>query len=202
MEPKEIININITLLFSEPLNHLLITFKDLFELFSIGDEKLDQHSFIEAPGLKILIFPNRQKEIVFEMNRVLINDKSKKEPQNSEIVDDLEKILQKNKMIDKEKIIAFGFNYDIIGTTEKEKFEDFISSKIIEAVSNIKSAGINLFFEKNNSRRSLQITPLPEANQFLIHLNVHYQQRFEELNTIKTKLIQDFNDFLNLIKKI
>jgi len=202
MEYKEILNTNITLLFSEPLNHLLITLKDLIDLFKIGDEKLDQHSFIEAPGLKVLIFPNRQKELIFEANRILINDKSKKEPQNSEIVDYLEKILRKNKMVDRNKIIAYGFNCDIIGTLEKGKVEDFISSKVKEAVENIKSAGINLVFEKNSSRQTLQITPLPTANHFLIHLNVHYQQSLDELGIIKEKLNNNFIDSLNLIKKI
>ena len=202
MEYKEILNTNITLLFSEPLNHLLITFKDLVDLFKIGDEKLDQHSFIEAPGLKVLIFPNRQKELIFEANRILINDKSKKEPQNSEVVDYLEKILQKNKMVDRNKIIAYGFNYDIIGTSEKGKVEDFISSKIKEAVENIKSAGVNLVFEKDTSRQVLQITPHATPNQFLIHLNIHYQRPLEELITIKEKLNNDFINFLELIKKI
>jgi hypothetical protein len=202
MEFKEIKQLNITLLFSEPLNHLLITFNDLLDLFKVGDERLDQHSFIEAPGLKVLIFPNRQREIVFEANRVLINDKSKKEPQNSEVVEDLKKILQKNKMVDRNKIIAYGFNYDIVGTSEKEKVEDFISSKIIDATKNIKSAGVNLVFEKDTSRQTLQIRPLPMANQYLINLNVHYQQPLGELTAIKQKLNDDLTNLLNLIKKI
>ncbi len=105
-------------------------------------------------------------------------------------------------MVDRNKIIAHGFNYDIIGTSGKEKVEDFISSKITEVVKNIKSAGVNLVFEKDISRQTLQITPLPTANQFLIHLNIHYQRPLEELITIKGKLNKDFINFSELIKKI
>lgn len=52
MKPQEIINKNITILFSEPLNHLLISPTELINSFKIGDEKLDRHTFIEAPVLK------------------------------------------------------------------------------------------------------------------------------------------------------
>lgn len=201
MELKEIKQLNITVLFSEPLNHLLIPFKDIFELFKTGDPHLDQHSFIEAPGLKVLIFINRQKEIVFEANRILIIDKSKKEPKEVEIIADLEKIFEKG-LADKEKISAYGFNYDIIGLSTKIKYTDLIGSKINSIIENIKMAGIKVNFDENNSKQILEITPIGPESQFLIHLNVHYQQSLEDIEKVKEKFTRDFVNFINLVEKI
>jgi len=92
MKIEAIKNINITISFSSSLNHLLISQKDLLELFKTGDPQKDLHTFIEAPGLKVLIFPNRQKDIVFEANRVLVNEKTGVRPEESKIIDNFQKI--------------------------------------------------------------------------------------------------------------
>lgn len=76
MKIETIKNVNIAVLFSEPLNHLLISQKGLLDLFKTRDQQKNQHTFVEAPCLKVLIFPNLKKEVVFEWVRVLVNDKS------------------------------------------------------------------------------------------------------------------------------
>ena len=202
MKLQEIINKNITLLFSEPLNHLLISPTELINLFKIGDEKLDRHTLIEAPGLKVLVFPNRQKEIAFESNRLLISDKTKEDVSQSEIFDYLEKIVEKNRMVDKNKISAYGFNFDVIALSEKGKLEDFINPEIIGVFSKIKSAGIKFFFEKESSLQDFQITPTPLENQFLIRANFHYAGVLEEKEKIKEKFLKDFNELFKLIENL
>lgn len=91
MNIESVKNINITLLFSSPLNHLLISQSDLLNKFKSEDADDNQHSFIGAPGLKILLFPKKQKEIVFEPTRILLNDKTGIAVENTEVVDDLQK---------------------------------------------------------------------------------------------------------------
>jgi len=202
MKPQEIINKNITILFSEPLNHLLISPTELINLFKIGDEKLDRHTFIEAPGLKVLVFPNRQKEIIFESNRLLINDKTKEEVSKSEIFDYLEKIIEKNRMVDKNKISAYGFNFDVIASSEKGKLKDFINPEITGVFSKVKSIGIKLFFEKESLLQNFQITPTLLENQFLIQVNFHYPGVLEEKEKIREKFLDDFNKLIKLVENL
>lgn len=78
MKIESVKNLNITLLFSAPLNHNLVSQQELFGSFKTDDPKDDLNSFIAAPGIRALIFPNRQKEIIFEANRILINEKTGK----------------------------------------------------------------------------------------------------------------------------
>lgn len=201
MKFQEILNKNITILFSEPLNYLLISPTDLINLFKTGDEKLDRHTFIEAPGLKVLVFPNRQKEIVFEANRLLINDKTREDPTKSEIFDYLEKIIEKNKMIDKNKISAYGFNFDVIVSSEK-RLKDFINPEIMGVFNNIKSVGIQLSFGKESLIQNFQIIPTPVENQFIICVNFNYSGILEEKEKIKEKFVKNFEKLIELIEKL
>jgi len=117
MKIEAIKNINITVLFSAPINHLLVSQEELLNLFKSGDQQRDQHNFIEAPGLKVVAFPNLKKDIVFEASRFLINDKNEV-IEKTQIIDDLQKIINSS-MIEKDKIIAYGFNYDTIVYPQK-----------------------------------------------------------------------------------
>jgi hypothetical protein len=200
MKAKDIKQVNITVIFSESLNHLLIPNMDLFELFKTSDEKLDKHTFLEAPGLKVLVLVNRQKEIIFEANRILINDKSKREPSKSEVVDDLEKIIQKG-LVDRSKIVAYGFNYDLIAESEKNDPTKFINPEIQLMIPSIKSVGIKLTFEKNDHQQTLDVTPLREKS-FLVHINTHYSRKLENAKEVKVQLQKDFSGFINLMKKL
>jgi len=202
MKIQTIKQINIVVVFSEPINHLLITPKEILELFK-KEEKLPQHSLIEAPGLKVFIFPNEQKDLVFEAYRIILNDKSKK-PEESEIIDDLENILTKGGIVDRTKISAYGFNYFAVANSEKKNIEDLISSKITGIIENIKRVGIQIVFQKENTRETLYITPIEvEAkDQFLIQLNLHYPQFLVSLKELKERFIKNFNEFINLVEKI
>ena len=139
-------NLNITLLFSAPLNHLLISQADVIKLFTTGDPQKDIFNFVEASGLKVAIFPNQKKDIVFESLRVVLNDKNEVEIDKSTLITDFRKVLDSS-FIDKTKIIAYGFNYDFL--IELDNNNDLISTKISKIPNiTIKSAGINISFEK------------------------------------------------------
>ncbi len=204
MKIEAIKNVNITVLFSSPLNHLLISQKGLLDLFKTGEQEKDKHTLVEAPGLKVLIFPNMKKEFVFEGVRILVSDKSETLPENSDIVDDFQKIITSN-MVERDKITAYGFNYYAIISPGEEGFRitDFIGSKIFAIGEEIKSAGVNLVFEKNNIKYTLEIKPISyEQQKFVAHLNVHFGKNLPEFEELKKGIREQFEIFKNIIKKI
>ena len=169
---KNFKNTNITLIFSVPLNHLLITQSALFKLFSTGDAQKDTNNFIEAPGLKVMIFPSQGKEFVFESNRLLINDKSDSAVISSSLIPGFQKILDSG-MVDTKDIVAYGFNYDIAIALDENTVATFLNPKIVKSLD-IKSAGISVTFNREGTEYKLQIAPSGQGNDFIAHLNVQY----------------------------
>lgn len=204
MKVESIKNVNITVAFSAPINHLLINQKDLLDLFKIEDQQKSIHTFIEAPGLKVLIFPNRQKEIVFEASRILIDEKTGNSPEQSEVIDDLQKLIEKN-IIESDKITAYGFNYDIIIIPETGSFDinSLIGLKISALSENIKSAGVNIVFDEDNIKHTLIMTPIGNREQrFIAHLNVEYVKGLPNFKELKKEISVRFEKFKNIIKRI
>lgn len=206
MKIEAIKNINITVLFSAPINHLLVSQKELLDMFKSGDQLKDQHNFIEAPGLKVAAFPNLKKDIGFEANRFLINDRSE-DIEKTQIVDDLQKIMQSS-MIEKDKIVAYGFNYDAIvypQNNDEFKIGDLIGSKISE-IEGIKSAGVSILYEKNNITYGLEIKPINAGDgekKFLAHFNAHFNKNTLPIREDLTKdIISQYTEFKNIIEKI
>lgn len=194
-------NINVTLLFASPFNHLLITQRDLLSLYNTGDPKKDEHTFVEAPGLKILIFPNRQKEIIFEASRILINDKTGGDLASSEVVADLFRITTQN-FIEQNKQIAYGFNFDVLTAPNDDNFEiaDLIGDRIA-SLTEIKSAGITISFDMDSISHMLEIKPIiGEVQKFLVHFNAHYNEdSLPEESTMIQRMNEQFNEFRSFI---
>ncbi|MFH1048553.1 MAG: hypothetical protein V1732_02725 [Patescibacteria group bacterium] len=203
MKIEAIKNINITMLFSEPLNHLLISLKDLFDLFKTNDKDKDLHTFVEAPGLKVLIFPNLKKEIVFEGVRVLVNDKSETLPEESEVVSDFKKIIDSN-MVNVNKLAAYGFNYDVVVVPENDSFKisDLLGTKIA-GIANIKNAGVNILFDKDNLTYMLEIKPVGKEKKFVAHFNAHFStNKLPNNEQLKKQISEQFEEFKKIIQKI
>jgi len=194
-------NLNITLLFSVPLNHLLISQADVIKLFSTGDSQKDLFNFVEAPGLKVAIFPNQKKDIAFESLRVSLNDKSEVEIDKSTLITDFRKVLDSG-FIDKSKIIAYGFNYDFL--IELDNSNDLIGAKISKIPDiTIKSAGVNISFEKDGLTHMLTITPTGQEKKFISHFNSHFNSNDIPTNEIlKTQIQEQFNEFKEMIENL
>ena len=203
MKIETIKNINITALFASPINHLLVRQEGLLDLFKTNNEAKDKIAFIEAPGLKVLIFPNRKKEFVFEGVRILVNDKSEVLPENSEVIDDFEKII-KSDMVEQNKIAAYGFNYDAIIIPENGGFKisDLVGSKIAN-IQDIKSAGVNILFEKDSITYVLEIKPIGSEQKFVAHFNAHFStNKLPDTKELKEKINKEFLEFKDIVKKI
>ncbi|MFH1187893.1 MAG: hypothetical protein V1688_03485 [bacterium] len=201
MNIESVKNINITLLFSSPLNHLLISQNDLLNKFKSEDADDNQHSFIDAPGLKVLVFPKKQKEIVFEPTRILLNDKTGIAVENTEVIDDLQKILSLE-AVEQNKLNAYGFNYDaVVVPKENFDFKDFISEKIIN-IGNLKSAGISISFEKNGVLHTVDLKPI-NNNKLVAHFNAHINtDKLPDASKLKTEIHKQYEEFENIINKI
>ncbi|MEK7203247.1 MAG: hypothetical protein AAB653_02940 [Patescibacteria group bacterium] len=203
MKIEAIKNVNITALFVSPINHLLVSQKGLLDLFKTGDETKDKMAFIEAPGLKVLIFPNRKKEFVFEGIRILVNDKSEILPENSEVIDDFEKII-KSDMVEQNKIAAYGFNYDAVIVPENSNFKnsDLVGSKIAD-IQGIKSVGVSMVFEKNKTAYTFEIKPIGSEQKFIAHFNAHFStNELPNFIGLKEKINKEFLEFEDIVKKI
>ncbi len=203
MKIEAIKNINITILFSEPLNHILVSQKGLLDLFKTGDQQKDLHTFVEAPGLKVLIFPNLKKEVVFEGVRVLINDKSETALEKSEVIGDFKKIMDSN-MVNTDKLAAYGFNYDIVITPSDNTFKiNSLVNPKFASMLNIKSAGINILFNNDNIISVLEIKPVGKENEFVAHFNAHFNtNKLPEPQELKKQIEDQFKKFKEIIEKI
>lgn len=204
MQTKEIKQLNITLLFSEPLNHLLIASDRVLNLFKKNeDEKPPRHTLIEGPGLKVFSFSQIQKEVVFEVSRILINDKGGLLPNKSEITNVLEKMV-KSEIIDERKIIAYGLNYDVLITPDSGpiNFVEFIGSKISKVVKNIERTGIQIAFSDQGNKYNLELKPV-DKNKLIAHLNVHYSApHLPSKVAFKKKLVEQYDYLISLIQKL
>lgn len=195
-------NLNITLLFSTPLNHLLISPKEVVELFKTGDAQKDLVNFIEAPGFKAVIFPNQKKDVAFENSRVSLSDKTEDEINKSTIVPDLRKILNGN-FFGQSKIIAYGFNYDFL--VELDNGNDLIGAKILKIPDLvIKSAGVNFSFEgKNGVTNVLSATPTGKEKQFLVHLNSHFNATdIPEDKVLDKQIAEQFTELERILNNL
>lgn len=203
MRIESIKNLNITALFSAPINHLLISQKDLLNLFKTENQENNKHNtFIEAPGLKVLAFPDKQKEIIFEATRVLINDKTGRQIEKTEIVEDLLNIL-KISSIEQDKLTAYGFNYDVVVLPDGSfNISDLVGSKIIN-IGNIKSAGVNFSFEKDNINLVLDIRPIGNEQKFIAHFNAHFNaNKLPDSIKLKKEIGAQFEEMKKIIEKI
>lgn len=205
MKIESIKNVNITLLFSGPINHSLISQQDLLKLFEIGDVEKAKHTFIEAPGLKVLILPNQQKEIVLEANRIIINDKTGRNPEDNEVINDLQKLL-KTSLLEKDKIAAYGFNYNIIAIPSNGSFKvkDLIGEKVTTTIKGIKKAGISTNFERSEIKYVLDLNILEEGGQkFSAHLNAHFDvSKLPDFKMLEERISKEYKNFEKIIQKL
>ncbi len=133
----------------------------------------------------------------------MINDKRCSKIDESEIVDDLQNVLTLD-TIDQNKLSAFGFNYDALIIPEGDSFNinDFVGSKIASII-NIKSAGINVSFEKNNIIYTLEIRPLKDEKKFIAHFNVHFNlNKLPAIPDLKNEINLQFNESNEVLKNI
>lgn len=204
MKMESVKNLNITLLFSSSLDHNLVSQQGLFDSFKTGNSQNDINNFIAAPGIKALILPAQRRDVIFESNRILLNERTGKMPEESNLIDNLRIIIDKS-FFEKEKIVAYGFNYEIIAIPDNESFDisDLVSEKIAK-IGAIKGVGVSFVFDKNGARYVVEIKPMGGAmKKFSVSLNIHHSKKdLPPFDDLKKDLVAGFSELKELIVKI
>lgn len=201
MKIQSVKQINITILFPEPLNHALVSIPDLREKLKTGNEDQDKINIVEAPGLKVLIFPVRKREVVFEQNRLLINVKEPEDPAKSDIFEYLDKGFEQTKQ-DRKKIAAYGFNFDAIVTGNGKG--NLLGNRVIKAIKvPIEEQGVKVTFTVKDRRFTLQLNPTGTPGELLGNINIHHASNILPDNKVLQKEIEeDLEEFHNLIQRL
>ena len=205
IKSQEIKQLNITAVFSE-IDHTSITAEKMREIFGLTEEEKKKSPFFEIPGVKTLIMPpEKQKDISFESNRLRLNDKTGKEPKDSDLVQDFYKAFEN--LVDKTKLIAYGFNYDILVTTEEPvEYRTFVGEKMLSVLNGgeLSEAGMRMVYRKENKRFDFQISPIMgQSNQFLLHLNVHYDKnKIEDFTLVQNQFIEGYSEIQKIINQL
>lgn len=201
MEIKSIKQINITVLFPEPLNHALISLPDLKEKLKTGEEEKDITSVVEAPGLKVLIFPKREREVIFEQNRLLINVKNPEDLAGSDAFRYLDQGFEQSRQ-DRGKIAAYGFNFDVILFDSGKG--NLVGNRVIKAVEGeVEEQGAKVAFTKNGRKFILQLIPAGSSKELVGNVNIHYSSNVLPGDEIlQRNMGEDFGEFKNFIARL
>lgn len=204
IKSQETKQLNITAVFRE-LDHNFITVQKIREVLELDETEKKNSPFFEIPGVKSLVMPSRQKDIAFESNKFRINEKSGKEPKDSDLVQDFNRTFEN--LVDKTKLVAYGFNYDILVTTEEPvDYKTFIGEKMLSILNSgkLSEAGMKMVYQKDNKKFDLQISPIGgRPKQFLAHLNIHYAaDKIEDFELIQKEFVQGYSDIQNIISQL
>ncbi|MCX7778673.1 MAG: hypothetical protein N2259_00250 [Patescibacteria group bacterium] len=135
--------------------------------------------FIDDPILqtKVLELPKMQLKVVVEPLRLIVEDLSQKEPQETSLISESLKIYQK--LFAQTKLQGFGFNFDIYYRFNnviplKDLFLNFVDEKIL-ARSDLRDFGTQFTLEKEGGRKKEQyflkiLAPL----ELTVHVNHHF----------------------------
>lgn len=205
MKIKEFKNTNITLLFSEKINHDSVSKNDILDLFKTGDKDKDINNFIQAPNFKLFIFPNQKKDIAIEDVRLVVSNKEEKDLKENGIVDDFYKIFETTGYFNKDNVTAYGFNYDFIVEADSLKKVDLIGSEIKEIYNDFdfKKAGVNFSFSDKTVDYSVDIRSTNKENEYFVHFNIHHKSsEIPAKEDLKKELISDFKEAFEKISKL
>tara|TARA_B100000745_G_scaffold300150_2_gene253000 strand:- start:8603 stop:9211 length:609 start_codon:yes stop_codon:yes gene_type:complete len=202
MRIESIKGLNITTLFSEPLEQKVISGSTVVDLLKESNKQKDLNSStIEGPGIKVIIVPDLKKDFVFENVRVLINDKGSQDPTETSIMEDLNLFFEKG-IISQKKVTSYGFNFDaLVNSEDSFEVKDLISKKIANLV-HVSQAGVSINFIEEEKKYMFEIKPVSADKKYLAHLNVHYPSGLSDIESIKKDFVKEFLKFKDLIDKI
>lgn len=202
--------INITLLISEPINHSLVNQTSLLSLFNVVDKKTEdfkKYSFVQAPGLTVLNLIEEKKEIIFDYNRVLINDLFSTDPDSSNLAECIMKFVDGANLIQMDKIAAIGFNFTLVADNKKKiNYNNILTKKTLESFigkgENIEKAGFKINVLGKKAKKEIQLNSISEGKS-IIAANYHFDGNTIIVhNKIREEMKESFNDLLKIINKV
>lgn len=201
---KSLYHSNIVFAFSQD-NFLVPDNAELFSFFSSDQTK--GANFIEDPILKakVLSLPQLKVQIIWEKNRLVVEDLSQEENNGGNISVLAFSLLKK--FLDKNKILGFGFNFDInyrfrdvIGI--KEAFLNIADEKVLEK-SDLRDWGCQFTLEKEGGKRQeryfLKITSPLEV---MAHVNCHFDNKEINEESLSILFNKCYNEIDEVIKNL
>lgn len=203
IKSQEIKQSNVTAVFTE-IDHVSITPEKMRKIFELTEEENKTSPFLEpSQFIKILGIPNRRKDIIIEGRRLRVNDSGGKKPQDSDLVKYFQ--IAFRKLTDRDKLIAYGFNYDMLVTyIKKIDFKKFLGINVIRSLStaSILESGLRVLSAKQDKRYDLQVSPTGDSNKLLFHLNTHYPLKKIDFQQLQKQFEEDYSYLIRIIEKI
>lgn len=203
IKSQEIKQLNVTAVFTE-IDYASITPDRMRKTFELTEAENKTSPFLEpSQFIKILGIPSKQKDIIIEGSRLRVNDNGGKEPRNSELIKYFQ--IAFKKLTEKDKLVAYGFNYDILVTSEnKIDFKKFLGTNVIKSLTanSILESGLRVLSTKKEKRYDLQISPTGNLNKLLIHLNVHYPLKKIDFQQLQKQFEENYLYLIKIIGKI
>ncbi len=203
IQSQEIKQLNITAVFTE-VDHTSITPEKMRKIFELTKEENKTSPFLEpSQFIKILGIPSRQKDIIIEGERLRVNDKGGKKPQDSDLIRYFQ--IAFRELTKKDKLIAYGFNYDILVISEKKvDFKKFLGTNVIKSLSatSILESGLRVLSTKKEKRYDLQISPTGDPKRLLFHLNVHCPFKKIDFEQLQKQFKENYLSLIKIIEKI
>lgn len=203
IKSQEIKQTNITAVFAE-IDHASITAEKLRKIFELSKEEEKNSPFLEpSPNIRILGIPSRQKDIIIEAKRLRVNDNGGKEPVASDLIKYFQIAL--NNLVDKTKLTAYGFNYDILITSrEKIDFKKFIGRDLLKSLSRVSAleSFTRLLFSQKERRYDLQISPTGDPYRILFHSNTHFSSKKINFTQLQEQFNENYLELMKIIKKV
>lgn len=193
---------NITFLYEEPINHANINLHELEEaLKSNKSSEYDLSNKLEVTGnYKILSYPGRKIDVIFEQERILINDNSGQKKEAYSFLDYIDNVFTYSSIVT-EKIKSFGFN--ITAEAINNSSDTFINPTLEKKLNvKIEQQGLLFVFSKDGLRYQMQINPTSQKNNsHIIQCNIHHE-KFSNITDMSKHLNDHINYFNKLIRKI
>lgn len=203
IKSKEIKQLNITAVFEE-IDYISITAEKMRKAFELNEKERRSSPFLEpSPSTKILGIPNRQKDIIIQDNRLRVNDNSGKEPTKSELAKYFQ--IAFNNFVDEIKLIAYGFNYDILVKSEKKiNFKKLLGRDMLKSLlgSSILESGTRVLFTKREKLYDLRISPTGDPYEILFHLNAHYSLKKINLPQLRKQLNENYLELIRIMEEV
>lgn len=201
VQSQEIKQLNITAVF-EKIDHSSVTAEALRKALELSEQEAARSPFMDLPGLKSLANLDSRKDVSLEANRLRANDKSGKEPSDSDLIKYFQRVFE---LADKTNLVAYGFNYDmLVKVDEPVDYKTFVSPKILSVlgVEAPLGAGTRIIYEKDGKRIDFQTAPVSDPQQMVIHFNVHYEASVIDFESLQDQFVKDYGEVERIIQEL
>lgn len=179
---------------------------EVFSLYSGKDASGSIFSDTPSLGTRIFEFPVPGFQIIFEPDRLRLEDKSSRQPKESRLALEMQRII--TALYPAINPTAFGFNYDIIYRLDtvvptREIMSGFLRESLLEE---IKDFGWQYTLNKDKGKRAeTYFFKVVSPIEYGVHANFHFNRsdlpKSNDLQMMFERSYADVDESINHIKK-